>query len=131
MRERIRQYHEKNRQVFLKEHSRMMHEYNFQCGDLVLVRNTCFDTDVGNKTKPRYIGPMIVIRKTKGGAYILAEMDGAVLHLPIAAFQCLPYHSRTLKIKVVAKAVGTEALKKILQEHKEDNDFKNSPDADL
>ena len=39
---------------------------------------------------------MIVVRRTQGGAYILAEMDGAVSRLCYAAFRLLPYLPHTL-----------------------------------
>jgi hypothetical protein len=39
----------------------------------------------------RYIGPLIVVSCDYGGAYILSELDGTVLHCPIAAFCLLPY----------------------------------------
>jgi hypothetical protein len=39
----------------------------------------------------RYIGPLIVVLHNYGGAYILSELDGMVLHCPIAVFHLLPY----------------------------------------
>jgi hypothetical protein len=42
----------------------------------------------------RYIRPLIVVLCNYGGAYILAELDGTVLHCPIAAFHLLPYFAR-------------------------------------
>jgi hypothetical protein len=34
---------------------------------------------------------LIVVSHNYGGAYILSELDGTVLHCPIAAFRLLPY----------------------------------------
>jgi hypothetical protein len=39
----------------------------------------------------RYLGPLIVIARNFGGAYILCELDRSVLHRPVAAFRLLPY----------------------------------------
>jgi hypothetical protein len=39
----------------------------------------------------RYIGPLIVVSRNYGGVYILSELDGTVLHCPIATFHLLPY----------------------------------------
>jgi hypothetical protein len=44
--------------------------------------------------KPRYLGPLIVISRNRGTAYILCELDGSVLHRPIASFQVIPYFAR-------------------------------------
>ena len=37
---------------------------------------------------------MVVLRRTTGGSYILAELDGAVSKLRYAAFRLLPYYPR-------------------------------------
>jgi hypothetical protein len=44
--------------------------------------------------RTRYIGPLIVVSRNYGSAYIVAELDGTVLHRPIAAFHLLPYFAR-------------------------------------
>ena len=38
---------------------------------------------------------MVVLRRTAGGSYILAELDGVVSNLRFAAFRLVPYHART------------------------------------
>ncbi|KAG5649432.1 hypothetical protein H0H81_003896 [Sphagnurus paluster] len=44
--------------------------------------------------RPRYLGPLIVISRNYGGAYICCELDGATLHRPVAAFRLIPYLAR-------------------------------------
>ena len=41
--------------------------------------------------RARYLGPCIVVSRNRGGAYIIAELDGVVFDWPVAAFQVIPY----------------------------------------
>ncbi|KLO04545.1 hypothetical protein SCHPADRAFT_840483, partial [Schizopora paradoxa] len=47
------------------------------------------------KIKPRYLGPYIVVRQTKGESYVVRELSGAVSRRGIAAFRLIPYVRRT------------------------------------
>ena len=67
-------------------------DFDFCHGSLVLVQNTRVEKELNRKTKPRYLGPMVVLCWTTGGSYILAELDGAVSKLRYAAFCLLPYY---------------------------------------
>ena len=68
--------------------------YRFEPGDLVLARNTRINLELNRKSKPKYLGPFVVVRRTRGGAYILAELDGSVSRTRYASFRIIPYHAR-------------------------------------
>ncbi|KZO89581.1 hypothetical protein CALVIDRAFT_547792 [Calocera viscosa TUFC12733] len=69
-------------------------DYDHKPGDLVLLRNSSNDSPLRDKTLPRYIGPYIVAKRNRGGAYILAELDGTPLRYSIAAFRAIPLYAR-------------------------------------
>jgi hypothetical protein len=70
---------------------------DMQPGTLVLVRNTAIEKELDRKSKPRYFGPLEVHRKTKGGSYILKELDGTIIKTGFAAYRLLPYYARAGK----------------------------------
>ena len=66
-------------------------------GQLVLVRNSERDGPMPDKYSPRYLGPYIVDRRTKGGSYVLKELDGTFIRRAVAAMRLLPYKPRVPK----------------------------------
>ena len=79
---------------FEQQFKNQIRQQDFSPGDLVLVRNSRIEKELNRKTKPRYLGPMVVLCRTTGGSYLLAELDSAISHLWYAAFQLLFYYPR-------------------------------------
>ena len=79
---------------FEEKHTHTIHDFDFQRGALVLMRNTAIEKSLNRKMRPRYLGPYVVLSRNRGGAYILCELDGSVLDRPVAAFRLLPYLAR-------------------------------------
>ena len=79
---------------FVKCFSSTIPDYNFQVGSLVLVHNSHIKKELNRKTKPWFLGPMVIVHWTQGGAYILAELNGTISRLQYAAFCIIPYLAR-------------------------------------
>lgn len=85
-----------SKERYEKEHARRLQTWEFQKGSLVLVRNVVITNTVSlqKKTEPRYLGPFVVERQTRGGSYVLKELDGTIARKGIAAFRLVPYKAR-------------------------------------
>jgi len=97
-------------QDFEKRNANRIYNYDFGTGELVLVLNKKIEPDVGRKGKPRYFGPMVVVKHLQSGAYLLAEVNGAVSRLKFAAFQLIPYQPRSRKRLEITKFVDSKDL---------------------
>src|SRR5271155_1504061 len=123
---------------FEKEHAHTIRDFDFKLGDLVLVRNTAIEKALNRKMRARYLGPLIVISRNRGGAYIIAELDGSIFDRPIAAFRVIPYFARTkLELPLLDKLldISQERLHEMENDHvadpdEEDNDISDIRDDD-
>ncbi|KIO13205.1 hypothetical protein M404DRAFT_92706, partial [Pisolithus tinctorius Marx 270] len=97
-------------------------DHNFAPSTLVLVHNSHIEKELNRKTKLQYTGPMVVLRWTTGGSYLLAELDGSISKLCFAAFCLLPYHPRSQTHTTVTHITGLddEELDCLLEEAEED-----------
>lgn len=84
----------KSKDQFEKRFSSRLTLTRHEPGSLVLVRNKEIEYSLDRKHKPRYLGPFEVERQTRGGSYVLKELDGTIWRQGVAAFRLVPYISR-------------------------------------
>jgi hypothetical protein len=81
-------------QRYERVHEHTIKDYNFKPGNLILVRNTKVEKSLNTKMEPRYLGPMVVVRRTQGGSYLVCELNGAMYPGKVAQFRVIPYEAR-------------------------------------
>ena len=96
---------------FEEEHRATTKDFDFQPGRLVLIRNTAIEKSLNRKMRARYLGPVVIVSRNRGGAYIVAELDGSVFDRPIAAFRVIPYFARTETIPVPREALDIDSVR--------------------
>ena len=69
---------------------------------------------------------MVVVRRTQGGTYILAEVDGSVSKLRYATFRIVPYLPRSLEKILVASLLSEDDLDNVVL-HSEDYPLADEP----
>ena len=75
---------------------------------MVLLRNTAIEKSLNKKTRRRFLGPYVVVSRNRGGAYVLAELDGTVFDRPVAAFRVHPFFARKEPIDLPLEWLDTD-----------------------
>src|SRR5882724_7012473 len=66
---------------FVKCFSTTIQDYDLPVGSLILVQKSHIKKELNCKMKPCFLGPMVIVHRMQGGAYILAELNGTVSRL--------------------------------------------------
>src|ERR1700753_725456 len=94
MRRRVEANKHAEVEKYTAKYKHVIKDYIFEPGDLVVVRNTSVEDSMNRRNKERWTGPLVVVRRTKGGSYIVCEMNGAVWQKKIGRFRVLPFEQR-------------------------------------
>nr|GAT43392.1 predicted protein [Mycena chlorophos] len=94
MRTRVQDERRQSLAEYVAKYKHVIRDYHFGPGDVVLVRNTVEEDSPSARNRERWWGPLIVVRRTQGGAYIVCEFNGAVWQKKIGQFRVIPYEQR-------------------------------------
>ena len=86
----------RSKEAFETKYTRRLQKQEHEPGSLVLIRNSVVENtmSIERKTTDRYMGPYRIVRRTKGGSYVLEELNGNTLRHTVAAFRLIPYIKR-------------------------------------
>ncbi|KAL7278854.1 hypothetical protein ACG7TL_006685 [Trametes sanguinea] len=116
-------------QKFERAHAATIRDYDFPPGSLALMRHTQIEKSLNRKMRPRYTGPLVVISRNRGGAYVLCELDGSVLHRAIAAFRLIPYLARgAIPLPANLADISSKRLSELIVS---DDDGEDDPEPEL
>ena len=99
--ETLKQTRLRSKEQFESRYANRIMTEPFAPGTLVLKRNTRVEKELNRKTKPRYLGPFEVVRRTPSGSYILKELNGSVIRESVAAFRVIRYYPRNEVEKII------------------------------
>jgi hypothetical protein len=111
--ERLTKSQYRSKAQFKQAHASALQREPFALGTPVLVRNSRFDNKINAKSHNRWLGPYVVVRVGRNGAYRLAELNGAVLAEPVAAsrvIQFYPRHELRVKLEDILDGAGWERV---------------------
>lgn len=108
----------RNKEDFLRRFHKRIQRYTFQVNDLVLKRNSPMKMALNHhKYEPKYLGPYKIAKITTHNNFLLAELNGAVMDKPTAAFRVIPFYERT-----------TDLMNDIFNESDNDTDLSSEED---
>ena len=91
---KLKQFRIKSKEEFERRFSHRIHKEDYKPGDFILLRNSRFENSLDKKSKPRYLGPYEVLRKTKGGSYVVMELSGQRKITAQSPNKMIPYVAR-------------------------------------
>lgn len=117
---RLKEARLRSKAQFERRYHKKIRRKIYSRGDPVLIRNTMVEKELNRKTKPRYLGPFLVDRRTRGGSYVLKEMNGVFMRQGVAAFRLYPYLARNTR-KLYALGDASDSEKETASSSSEDD----------
>ena len=133
MHQRVVTARQESAKQFEQRFANNIEDYDFKPADLVLVHNTRIEKELNCKSKPRYLGLYVVLRKTSMRNYVLAELDGAISAATYRADRLIPYCARrriSIDIEEFIERTGAHSPPENPMDELTENDHDSDPSED-
>jgi hypothetical protein len=118
----LKKMHCASRKQFERRYICKLWKTDFKPGKMVMAWNSHIEKSWDKKSQQHYLGPFEVVRKTKGGSYVLKELSGVIHQQGYAASRLLPYFIQSDQLLHHLGTSGSDDVEEQSEEEEESDE---------